>query len=64
MQPACAIADESIETVLESSAEAEIRPLQIRKDSLAPQTRRETIIHTTRWQQRFAAFLLRLTAVA
>lgn len=64
MQPACAIADESIETALESSAEPQIRSPQILKDSLAPQTRRETITHTTRWQQRFAAFLLRLTAVA
>ena len=63
MQPTYAIADEAIEAVLEPLPEAQAESHQSLKDSLALQTRRETIMHTARWQQKFAAFLLHLTAV-
>jgi len=46
-----------IEPILELSVDA-----QIRRHSLAFHARTETIVHTTRWQVKFAAFLERLSA--
>jgi hypothetical protein len=57
-------ADKDIEPILELSADAQIRRHEVAKDSLAFHARTETIVHTTRWQVKFAAFLERLSAVA
>ena len=46
-----------IEPILEFSADA-----QITRHSLAFHARTETVVHTTRWQVKFAAFLERLSA--
>jgi hypothetical protein len=52
------------EPILELSAEAQIRRHEVAKGSLAFHARTETIVHTTRWQVKFAAFLERLSAVS
>jgi hypothetical protein len=57
-------ADKAIEPILELSADAQIRRHEVAKDSLAFHARTETIVHTTRWQVKFAAFLERLSPVA
>jgi hypothetical protein len=57
-------ADKAVEPILELSADAQIRRHEVAKDSLAFHARTETIVHTTRWQVKFAAFLERLSAVA
>ncbi len=57
-------ADKAIEPILELSWGAQIRRREVAKDSLAFHARTETIVHTTRWQKKFAAFLERLSAVA
>ena len=56
--------DKDIEPTLRLSADAQIRRREVAKDSLAFHARTETILHTTRWQKKFAAFLERLSAVA
>src|SRR5438105_7364609 len=56
-------ADKAIEPMLELSAAAQIRRREVAKDSLAFHARTETIVHTTRWQEKFTAFLERLGAV-
>jgi hypothetical protein len=55
MEPVSAKID--IEPILELSAEA-----QIRRHALAFHARTETVVHTTLWQVKFAAFLERLSA--
>jgi hypothetical protein len=55
--------DKATEPILELSAYAQIRRRGVAKDSLAFHARTETIVHTTRWQLKFAAFLERLSAV-
>jgi hypothetical protein len=52
-------ADKAIEPILELSEDA-----QIRRHTLAFHARTETIVHTARWQVKFAAFLERLSVVA
>jgi hypothetical protein len=55
-------ADKAIEPMLKLS-DARIRKREVAKDSLAFHTGTETIVHTTRWQEKFTAFLERLGAV-
>jgi hypothetical protein len=54
--------DKATEPILELSAYVQTRRHEVAKDSLAFHARTETIVHTTRWQVKFAAFLERLTA--
>jgi hypothetical protein len=55
-------AEESIERILDLSADAQIRRPEA-KDSLGFNTRTETVVHTPLWLENFTSFLEQLSAV-
>jgi|GraSoi_2013_40cm_1033754.scaffolds.fasta_scaffold15468_3 hypothetical protein len=58
------LAEKSIERILELSEDTQTRRREVAQDSLAFNTRTETIVHTTLWLENFTTFLEQLSTVA
>jgi hypothetical protein len=54
------LAEQSIERILELSADAQVRSREVAKDSLGFNTRTETVVDAALWLENFTSFLEQL----